>query len=358
MDFAQPQANCASVFGRIMNSRLTHFPVIALTLLVAVAASAQTSVQLSSLTPGTEWTRLVANGDFQSQGPLIGNRHPNPTGWSGSGEMSADPGTNLVRADQGIVAKGYVGNGNPVGMLQRSVVLEPATVYVLSGYLWNLGNPANFVNTVVDFNDVPGEPQLTLYANPGVADQGLFVYRYFNTATTGTNITLRVFYDGLTGTGAAPNYFPLAAQWDNIAITRASYFALAQTNSVVALNLSTAGTTGTLQWAATPVELVPQWTSNIAAALPWTRLTNPVTVTNAQSSVTLGNLAGTRHFNLADAVDTSTLDRKMLMGYQGWFACPGDGAPVNRWVHWFRSQTPTATNATFDFWPVPIYCSV
>ena len=139
MDFAQPQANCASVFGRIMNSRLTHFPVIALTLLVAVAASAQTSVQLSSLTPGTEWTRLVANGDFQSQGPLIGNRHPNPTGWSGSGEMSADPGTNLVRADQGIVAKGYVGNGNPVGMLQRSVVLEPATVYVLSGYLWNLG---------------------------------------------------------------------------------------------------------------------------------------------------------------------------------------------------------------------------
>jgi hypothetical protein len=41
----------------------------------------------------------------------------------------------------------------------------------------------------------------------------------------------------------------------------------------------------------------------------------------------------------------------MLLGYQGWFACPGDGAPVNRWVHWFRSQTPVATNVTVDFWP-------
>jgi hypothetical protein len=41
----------------------------------------------------------------------------------------------------------------------------------------------------------------------------------------------------------------------------------------------------------------------------------------------------------------------MLMGYQGWFACPGDGSPMNKWVHWFANQTPTATNLTVDFWP-------
>ena len=106
-----------------------------------------------------------------------------------------------------------------------------------------------------------------------------------------------------------------------------------------------------LAWPATPLELKPHWASNLATPLPWTRLTNAVTLSNAQHSVTLSNLAGPRFFNLADAVDPSTLHRKMLMGYQGWFACPGDGAPVNGWVHWFRNQTPTAANVTVDFWP-------
>ena len=57
--------------------------------------------------------------------------------------------------------------------------------------------------------------------------------------------------------------------------------------------------------------------------------------------------------NLAPSrsVDPSTMSHKLLMGYQGWFACPGDGSPPNRWVHWFRNQSPTATNATVDFWP-------
>jgi len=50
-------------------------------------------------------------------------------------------------------------------------------------------------------------------------------------------------------------------------------------------------------------------------------------------------------------VDATTLSGKNMFGYQGWFACPGDGSTVDRWVHWFRSQTPTAENATVDFWP-------
>jgi hypothetical protein len=50
-------------------------------------------------------------------------------------------------------------------------------------------------------------------------------------------------------------------------------------------------------------------------------------------------------------VDASALDQKLMMGYQGWFAAPGDGSKVNRWFHWFRRQTPAATNLTVDFWP-------
>ncbi len=50
-------------------------------------------------------------------------------------------------------------------------------------------------------------------------------------------------------------------------------------------------------------------------------------------------------------VNASTMSHKLLLGYQGWFACPSDGAPPNRWVHWFRNQSPVATNATVDFWP-------
>lgn len=50
-------------------------------------------------------------------------------------------------------------------------------------------------------------------------------------------------------------------------------------------------------------------------------------------------------------VDPTTMTAKVMFGYQGWFACPGDGAPPDRWVHWFRNQTPDAANATVDLWP-------
>ena len=53
----------------------------------------------------------------------------------------------------------------------------------------------------------------------------------------------------------------------------------------------------------------------------------------------------------AAAVDPGTLNHKLLMGYQGWFACPRDGSPPDRWGHWFRRNNPVATNATVDFWP-------
>jgi hypothetical protein len=50
-------------------------------------------------------------------------------------------------------------------------------------------------------------------------------------------------------------------------------------------------------------------------------------------------------------IDASSLSQKQMMGYQGWFAAPGDGSQLNRWLHWFRSQGPNKTNLTVDLWP-------
>jgi hypothetical protein len=50
-------------------------------------------------------------------------------------------------------------------------------------------------------------------------------------------------------------------------------------------------------------------------------------------------------------VDAGTMEHKLLMGYQGWFACTGDGSPINGWSHWFRGNRSEAGNVTVDFWP-------
>ena len=191
----------------------------------AGAARAQTRARLSSIIPGTEKTQLVQNGDFQLQGPEVTNSHANPTGWSRQAEMFVGSGTNTVPLNGGSVAFAQVNAGSPTaGLYTRAIRLEPNTAYVLSAYLWNFGNAANRVTTAIDFSDANQEPQMTLAYTDASADQGHFVYRSFNTADTGTNITLRIFYDGLTGAGAAPAYAPAGAQWDNVAITKSADF--------------------------------------------------------------------------------------------------------------------------------------
>jgi hypothetical protein len=44
---------------------------------------------------------------------------------------------------------------------------------------------------------------------------------------------------------------------------------------------------------------------------------------------------------------------KITVGYQGWFAAPGDGAPINGWWHWSANmgQPPSPTNTTIVAWP-------
>ncbi|MFE7568710.1 discoidin domain-containing protein [Streptomyces sp. NPDC057539] len=44
---------------------------------------------------------------------------------------------------------------------------------------------------------------------------------------------------------------------------------------------------------------------------------------------------------------------KITVGYQGWFACSGDGAPINGWWHWSQNwgQSPSPTNTAIVSWP-------
>src|SRR5260370_41906697 len=67
---------------------------------------------------------------------------------------------------------GQLNSGAGVSEYTRSVWLEPATDYVFSAYLWNMGDSANHVNAVIDLNDAPGEPQIVLASSDSEADKG------------------------------------------------------------------------------------------------------------------------------------------------------------------------------------------
>ena len=50
-------------------------------------------------------------------------------------------------------------------------------------------------------------------------------------------------------------------------------------------------------------------------------------------------------------VDATTLDRKVMFGYRGWFGCPGEGSQRDGWQRWFRGGAPVAAGVTVDLWP-------
>ncbi|MBN2116458.1 MAG: hypothetical protein JW730_07805 [Anaerolineales bacterium] len=53
-------------------------------------------------------------------------------------------------------------------------------------------------------------------------------------------------------------------------------------------------------------------------------------------------------------VDPSTMTGKLMMGYQGWFACPGDGSNTyNGYYHWIKDGYPSLNTESYrvDMWP-------
>jgi hypothetical protein len=82
-----------------------------------------------------------------------------------------------------------------------------------------------------------------------------------------------------------------------------------------------------------------------------TNLSGPwLTVSNAPNPYTNQIATGAQFFRLNQTVDTTTLHKKVLCGYQGWFQCPGDGG--SSWFHWSSSQSQITTSTlTFEMWP-------
>lgn len=106
-----------------------------------------------------------------------------------------------------------------------------------------------------------------------------------------------------------------------------------------------------ISWPTSAVYYALQSVTNLVAPVAWKPVTNSVTMSNGFHQVLVPISSQQAFFRLASGVDASTMNRKLLMGYQGWFACPGDGSANNRWVHWFGNNTPDVANVHFDFWP-------
>ena len=66
----------------------------------------------------------------------------------------------------------------------------------------------------------------------------------------------------------------------------------------------------------------------------------------AKSHVTKVDDIQKQDFEPAKQVDCSTIDGKVIVGYQGWFAAPGDGSQQNGWVHWSNKSGPTLNIGT------------
>jgi len=73
-----------------------------------------------------------------------------------------------------------------------------------------------------------------------------------------------------------------------------------------------------------------------------------VTEANGQNAGILASYKGP----VVKGVDATTLDGKVMCGYQGWFGSPGDGSPDADWRHWTKHKGSFSDdNAKVDLWP-------
>lgn len=122
-------------------------------------------------------------------------------------------------------------------------------------------------------------------------------------------------------------------------------------SSNIFLSIQLSGANLALSWPTSSVYYGLQSTTNLITPVIWQSLTNTVITTNGSNKVTLPLSSQATFFSLNHGVNATTMYGKLLMGYQGWFACPNDGSAPNQWWHWFHNQTPTAANVNTDFLP-------
>ncbi len=67
-------------------------------------------------------------------------------------------------------------------------------------------------------------------------------------------------------------------------------------------------------------------------------------------AVVVSMSGGTLAAQQSSPVDATTLDGKIMCGYQGWFRCPDDGTN-SAWQHWSRRPEITPHSLTFQMWP-------
>jgi hypothetical protein len=150
---------------------------------------------------------------------------------------------------------------------------------------------------------------------------------------------------GYGGTGIVSNFF------NGVTTTLTATAGSGSASNVAAiLSIKLLNSNLMLSWPTSTVYYVLKSATNLAPVF-WKTVTNSVTTINGTNQVVLNMSGKTSFFRLGAGVDASTMNHKLLMGYQGWFSTPGDGSAQNSWVHWFGNNTPTADNANFDFWP-------
>ena len=81
-------------------------------------------------------------------------------------------------------------------------------------------------------------------------------------------------------------------------------------------------------------------------------------LTSALAGTTLAAVGGTELISAftspaSAASPAGDVVGKITVGYQGWFACIGDGAPIDAWWHWSQNEAaaPSPSNNNLKAWP-------
>ncbi len=152
---------------------------------------------------------------------------------------------------------------------------------------------------------------------------------------------------GYGGMGVVSNFFNGAAT----TLTASLGSGPPATNVVNILSINLVSSNLVLSWPTSAVYYVLKSATNLAAPIVWKTVTNNMTTSNGTNQVILSMSGQQSCFRRGSAVDASTMNRKLLMGYQGWFAAQGDGSAQNSWVHWFHGSPPNTDNLNIDLWP-------